>query len=173
MGRRLSVQVGMRIGKLVVTDGRNGVKVACKCDCGIVHYVRPRHLRFGEVHCCPHCRPKTTAHGWIRGKLQEGDWVGALKAVAMVGKDKRGRARWRFECICGGSRTAIATEVKRERNPTCGTCKQEYCVIVKPYSHKGFEKDFKHDYNWCKDNGYKMYDASTIPPRLVYEPEKG
>lgn len=173
MGRRLSVQVGMRFGKLVVIDGRDGVKVACKCDCGMVAYYRPRHLRFGEVHCCSYCRPQTTAHGWRRGKLQEGDWIGALKAVEITGKDKRGRARWKFECICGGKRTAIATEIKRYRNPTCGNCKQEHGVIVKPYGRKGFEKDFKHDYEWCKEHKLTMYDASIIPPRLVYEPEKG
>jgi len=169
MGRKFSVCAGQKYGRLLVTGERAGAKIVCLCDCGGQVSAHPRNLRDGITRHCNACRQSTTKHGHKRGALVVGDWIGGLQAIEKAGK--RGRYQiWRFRCICGGWRTETATEMKRYVGPTCGHC-GDNMTFARPFGVEYWSKYYAMHHEAAKRAGYKLYDISQTPPKLMYDPE--
>lgn len=126
-GRKLSVEVGQRIGRSVVIDpevsvsdpgtGRLARGAHLRCDCGNEYERRLSVLFRGPD-------PSCGCSGGRRAN-RAGQRFGRLTAVRSVetSPEKRGTIRWLCKCDCGNEVIAAGADLVRGHTKSCGCLK--------------------------------------------------
>jgi hypothetical protein len=122
-----SVRVGMRFGRLTVTEiFRRGGGVSCHatCDCGGGRKaVAACRLLNGNLQSCGCLHPDTIAKGamaLLRGETRHGR-LSFLEELAPRLSPKGRRVRiGRFRCDCGAEKVAELRNVGRDLTRSCG-----------------------------------------------------
>lgn len=142
---------GMRFGKLVVIDrdyqkeeqivlggGRKRIYWFCKCDCGNTTTVVTDKLTTGYTQSCG-CLQKESIKKRFDEDLTGFKW----NELTVIGRDyekeeksKRKNKYWKCQCSCGSIISIPTTEVKAERQYSCGCIKSKGEHKIATYLNK-------------------------------------
>lgn len=163
----------LRVVKLAGYDNGKKPVWLCQCECGKEASVRAAFLKRGQEYCSKQCPI------YHQEKLLidlSGKRFGKLVAIDRVGKARKAKAIWLFECDCGQYATLVADNVKSGNTRSCG------CVGIASRIKHGKSQTLEYHREahrrWSKENPAKVIANANkrredfrlrIPPWLTPE----
>lgn len=154
---------GMVFGRLTVMHrdsfGKKGSRWFCSCTCGGSIVARIDSLTSGTTASCGCIRAEAIA---AANRLDiAGHRFGKLTAIARFDTDKRGSARWRCSCDCGGEKIVTVAKLRYGITVSCGCarrvagqkplCSPRALAKSTEYSHRRRSRALEAGGTWTAD----------------------
>jgi hypothetical protein len=113
---------GQRFGRWTAIHRLPKSNWLCRCDCGTEGAVKLSDLCIGRSQSCGCLRNEQISRR--RSVDMAGQRFGKLVVIARAGSDKHNKVIWTCACDCGGSTTAIGSDLRAGKQNSCGCSKR-------------------------------------------------